>query len=169
MKMGPDYLIYPPGSIIFLTILAFLINLFVNLISKREIDYDRMRELQKIVKEYSELQKQLLRNPDDRKLKKKVERMKPKANAAQAEITKMSFRPMLYTTVPILAIFWILGGMYREIPVVKLPFPIPFIIDYFHSDSALSSVTLGYLGYYIIVSYFFSMLLQRALGTSISS
>ncbi len=167
--MDLDFIIYPPGSIIFLTFLALFINLFVNLISKREIDYQRMRELQKIVKEYNELQKQLLRNPDDKKLKKKIDRMKPKANAAQAEITKMSMRPMLYTTIPIIAIFWILGGMYREIPVVQLPFPLPFVVDYFHGDSALSSVTLGYLGYYIIASYFFSMILQRILGTSLSS
>jgi len=159
-------ILFPPGSILFLTFLAFAISLSINLLNKRTIDYDRLRELQKIVNEYTKLQRELIKDPENKKLKKKLDRMKPQFDAARSEMTKMNMKPMLYTTLPILVIFWALGNFYAEIPVARLPFPLPFIMDYFHGNSALSSQTIGYLGYYIIVSFLFSMIFQKILGTS---
>lgn len=160
------YIIFPPGSILFLTFLAFAISLSVSLLNKRTIDYNRLRELQKVVNEYTKLQRELIKDPENKKLKKKLDRMKPQFNTARSEMTKMNMKPMLYTTIPILLIFWALGSLYSEIPVANLPFPIPIIMDYFHGNSALSSRTLGYLGYYIIASFLFSMIFQKILGTS---
>ncbi len=159
-------ILFPPGSIIFLTFLAFVISLSITLLNKRTIDYDRMRELQRIVNEYTKLQRELIKDPENKKLKKKLDRMKPQFDAARSEMTKMNMKPMLYTTVPILLIFWALGNFYAEIPVARLPFPLPFIMDYFHGNSALSSQTVGYLGYYIIASFLFSMIFQKIFGTS---
>mgnify|MGYP001772595785 CR=1 FL=1 len=163
--MDLNSILFPPGSIIFLTTLAFLISLIINLVNKRTIDYGRMRELQKVVREYTELQKELMRNPDDRKLKKKLDKMKPQFDAARAEISRMNMRPMLYTTLPIIVIFWLLGSFYTDIPVLNLPFPLPWILDYFHGNSGLSNQTLGYLGYYVIASFLFSSIFQRIFGT----
>ncbi len=164
--MDLSSILFPPGSILFLTFLAFAISLSINLLNKRTIDYDRLRELQKIVNEYTKLQRELIKDPENKKLKKKLDRMKPQFDAARSEMTKMNMKPMLYTTLPILVIFWALGNFYAEIPVARLPFPLPFIMDYFHGNSALSSQTIGYLGYYIIVSFLFSMIFQKILGTS---
>ncbi len=164
--MDLSLILFPPGSILFITFLAFAISLSINLLNKRTIDYDRLRELQKIVNEYTKLQRELIRDPENKKLKKKLDRMKPQFDAARSEMTKMNMKPMLYTTLPILVIFWALGNFYSEIPVARLPFPLPFIMDYFHGNSALSSQTIGYLGYYIIVSFLFSMIFQKILGTS---
>ncbi len=164
--MDLSLILFPPGSILFLTFLAFAISLSINLLNKRTIDYDRLRELQKIVNEYTKLQRELIKDPENKKLKKKLDRMKPQFDAARSEMTKMNMKPMLYTTLPILIIFWALGNFYAEIPVARLPFPLPFIMDYFHGNSALSNQTIGYLGYYIIVSFLFSMIFQKILGTS---
>lgn len=163
--MDLNLILFPPGSLILLTSLALSISLGINLINRRTIDYGRMRELQKIVKEYTELQKELLRNPDDKKLKRKLEKMKPQFDAARGEISRMNLRPMLYTTLPIIVIFWLLGSFYADVPVINLPFPLPWILDYFHGNAGLSNQTLGYLGYYVIVSFLFSAIFQRVFGT----
>ncbi len=168
LGLGLEWILFPPGSIIFLTVLAFAISLGIILLNKRTIDYSRLRELQKIVNEYTKLQREYLKDPENKKLKRKMDRMKPQFDAARSEMTKMNMKPMLYTTIPILLIFWALGSFYSEIPVVVLPFPIPFIMSYFHGSSALSDQTLGYLGYYIIASYFFSLILQKISGTSLT-
>ncbi len=163
--MDLSFILFPPGSIIFLTFLALTISLGVNLINKRTINYERMRELQKIVKEYTDLQRELVKNPDDKRLKKKLDKMKPQFDAARAEISRMNMRPLLYTTIPIIMIFWLLGNFYADIPVINLPFPLPWILDYFHNNSGLSNQTLGYVGYYVIASFLFSAIFQRLLGT----
>ncbi|MCD6244834.1 MAG: TMCO1/EMC3 family protein [Candidatus Korarchaeota archaeon] len=163
-----DLILFPPGSILFLMVLAFVISLSINLINKKQIDYNRMRELQKIINEYTKLQREALKDPENKKLKKKLDRMKPQFDAARSEMSKMNLKPMLYTTLPILIIFWALGSFYSEIPVAKLPFPLPFILDYFHGSSALSNQVVGYLGFYIVCSFLFSMILQRILGTSLT-
>ena len=164
--MDLEAILFPPGSLLFLMFLAFAISLSINLLNKRTIDYDRLRELQKIVNEYSKLQRELIRDPENKKLRKKLERMKPQFDAARSEMTRMNMKPMLFTTLPILAIFWALGNFYQEIPVARLPFPLPFILDFFHGNSALSSQTIGYLGFYVLCSFMFSMIFQRILGTS---
>ena len=46
-----DLILFPPGSILFLMVLAFVISLSINLINKKQIDYNRMEELQKIINE----------------------------------------------------------------------------------------------------------------------
>jgi len=163
--MDLSSILFPPGSIIFLTVLALSISLGVNLVNRRTINYERMRELQRIIREYTELQKELMRNPGDKKLKKKLDKMKPQFDAARGEVSRMNMRPMLYTTLPIILIFWLLGSFYTDIPVINLPFPLPWILDYFHGNSGLSNQTLGYLGYYVIVSFLFSSIFQRLLGT----
>ena len=161
-----DILLFPPGSILFLTALAFVISFSINLLNKRTIDYSRLKELQKIVNEYTKLQRELLRDPENKRLKKKLDKMKPQFDAARSEMTKMNMKPMLYTTLPILVIFWALGNFYAEIPVARLPFPLPLVMDYFHRNSALSNQTVGYLGYYVIASFLFSMIFQKIMGTS---
>ncbi|ACB08319.1 EMC3/TMCO1 family protein [Candidatus Korarchaeum cryptofilum] len=164
--MDLSSILFPPGSIIFLTFLALAISLGVNLINKRTINYERMRELQKIVKEYTDLQRELIKNPDDKRLKKKLDKMKPQFDAARAEMSRMNMRPLLYTTIPIIVIFWLLGNFYADIPVINLPFPLPWILDYFHNNAGLSNQTLGYVGYYVMASFLFSAIFQRLFGTT---
>ena len=156
----------PPYSILFILVISFVITLATTLVSKRTIDYDKMRYYRKIVAEYTRLQKEYAFSKGDKRLAKKLEKMKPAYSEAQAEMTKMSMRPMLYTTLPLLAIFWILRGIYFEIPIVRLPFALP-MIDLLRRGSCFAPDVIGYVGLYFMSSFMFSMVLQRLLGISL--
>ncbi len=161
-----DLITLPPYSILFILAISFVITLATTLISKKTIDYDKMQYYRKIITEYTRLQREFAFSKGDKRLAKKLEKMKPVYSEAQAEMTKMSMRPMLYTTVPLLAIFWILRGIYFEIPIVRLPFAIP-IIDLLRRGSSFAPDVVGYIGLYFMSSFMFSMVLQRLLGISL--
>ncbi len=163
--MKLDWIVFPPGSFAFLTLLAFLITLFVQLVNKKTIDYKKLRRLNQIQKEYYELQREFLRT-GDKKIKKKMEKLKPDVDRARAESFSMSMKPMLYVTLPLLIIWQLLSPLYREVPIVKLPIEIPFLVI-FRRNSSLSTNVLGYFGYYMLVSYLFSFILQKVLGTTL--
>jgi uncharacterized membrane protein (DUF106 family) len=160
-----DWIVYPPGSFAFLTLLAFLITLFVQLVNKKTIDYAKLRRLNLIQREYYELQREFLRT-GDKKIKKKMEKLKPDVDRARAESFSMSMKPMLYVTLPLLIIWQLLRPIYMEVPIVKLPLDIPFL-SIFRRNSALSTNVLGYFGYYMLVSYLLSFILQKILGTTL--
>jgi len=161
-----DKLAFPPYSILFIVAISFVISVITTLISKKTIDYDKMRYYRKIVTEYTRLQREYALSGGDRKLAKRMEKMKPAYSEAQAEMTKMSMRPMLYTTVPLLAIFWVLRGFYYEVPIVRLPFAIP-MIGLLRRGSSFAPDVIGYVGLYFLSSFMFSMILQRLLGISL--
>ncbi len=157
-------ILFPPYSVLFLTVLALGISAGTILLNRRLIDYEKMRRNRQIVKEYTELKRKALLS-GDKKLERKVEKMTPAYQRAQMEISRASFRPLLYTTIPMLLIFWALRGIYYEVPVVRLPFEIP-MIDMIRK-TVFSPDVVGYLGYYIMASYFFTLILQRIAGTSL--
>lgn len=160
-----NVLLIPPYSIIFIITLAFFLTLITNIISKKKIDYEKMKQYQKVIKDYTDLQKEFLRT-GDKKLEKKLEKMKPQYKTAQSEITKMSFIPTMYTVIPIMIIFILLGGFYSEIPFLKLPFSLPYIMGYFHGRSVFGDDVLGYFGTYVLASFFFSTIIQKIMKTS---
>jgi len=161
-----DKLAFPPYSILFIVGISFVISVITTLVSKKTIDYDKMRYYRRVVSEYTKLQREYALSGGDKRLAKKLEKMKPAYSEAQAEMTKMSMRPMLYTTVPLFAIFWVLRGFYYEIPIVKLHFGIP-MIDLLRRGSSFAPDVIGYVGLYFLSSFMFSMILQRLLGISL--
>ncbi|RLG47887.1 MAG: hypothetical protein DRO00_05675 [Thermoproteota archaeon] len=163
--MKLDWIVFPPGSFAFLTLLAFLISLFVQLVNKKTVDYQKLRRLNLIQKEYYELQREFLRT-GDKKIKKKMEKLKPDVDRARAESFSMTMKPMLYTTLPLLLIWQLLNPLYRDIPIVRLPLEFPFL-SLFRRDSPLPTNVLGYISYYMLVSYLFSFILQKVLGTTL--
>ncbi len=163
--MKLDWIIFPPGSYIFLTLLAFLITLFVQIVNKKTIDYRKLRRLNQIQREYYELQREFLRT-GNKKIKKKMEKLKPDVDRARAESFSMSMKPMLYVTLPLLIIWQLLRPIYMEVPIVSLPIELPFL-GIFRRNSALSTNVLGFFGYYTLVSYLLSFILQKILGTTL--
>ena len=159
-----DWLVLPPNSIIFITALSAVISLAVSLVNKKIVDYDKMALYQKTVKEYMEIKKQHMKTKD-KKLERKLKRMEPRYREAQAELSKMSLKPMMYTTLPILIMFFVLAGIFVEIPLAKLPFPFPFM-GYFHGRSVFQDDVIGYIGLYMIASIFFSNVFMKLLGLS---
>ena len=120
---------YPRVSVI---ILSFLVTLVMTLVTKKFTDQSRMKELKKMQKAY---QVKLKGCKGD--LKKQGEIQKEMMSCSM-ELMKHSFKPMMFTFLPLILLFWWIRGIYTEI---------------------LS----GWLWWYIGVSLVSSIILRKAL------
>ena len=160
----PSFLL-PPYSAISIVLLALGVSVGVSLVNRRTMDREKLRMLMDIKREYEELLRKY-RETKDRKIEKKLKRLEPKYAVAQREVMLMSMKPGMYTLVPLLVIFWLLRGAFMEIPLVRLPFPVPFIW-LLRGNTVFADSVVGYLGLYILASFAFSTILQRVLGLAI--
>ncbi|HDI85971.1 MAG TPA: hypothetical protein ENF83_01005, partial [Candidatus Korarchaeota archaeon] len=53
-----DKLALPPYSILFIVGISFVISVITTLVSKKTIDYDKMRYYRRVVSEYTKLQRE---------------------------------------------------------------------------------------------------------------
>lgn len=96
----------PKASVI---IISFLITLIMTLVTKKFTNQNRMKELKEIqkscqiklkdakgdIKAQSEIQKQMM--------------------ACSMELMKHSFKPMLFTFLPLIILFWWIRGIYTDV------------------------------------------------------
>ena len=89
-------------------ILSVFTGLYSNLIQKYTVDHNRLRKIQKIVKEYQKEYMDAMKQNNKYKLKQ-LEKKKPEMQQLQSEMMGMQMRPMFYTfivTIPIFAWLW---------------------------------------------------------------
>ncbi|WP_292459314.1 EMC3/TMCO1 family protein [Methanothermococcus sp.] len=165
-------------------IIAFIVSLIINLATKLLVNQDRMAELKKEIQEFQVKAKKAAKDPE---LMKQLQEEQQKMMAMQMEMMKMSFKPMIYTWVPIIAIFAYLrhvygfGGIVHQLNptwngvVVHLPLILSKIlfVSIFHwlggifyhgGFGTVSNEALGWLGWYILCSMATSMILRKVMG-----
>ncbi|RLG53030.1 MAG: hypothetical protein DRN96_01055 [Thermoproteota archaeon] len=156
----------PPYSTVFLAALSLAINVITMLVNRKLVDQEKLREYMAKVREFDQLRLQAMRERDP-KVKKKLEaqiRRKERVIAPmKSELLKMQFMPTAFLMVPMIVIFYLLRGLYLEIPIVVLPFPLP-LQGLFHRGSVMSQWELGYIGFYMIFSLTASVILNKLLG-----
>lgn len=87
-------------------IISFVITLSITLVYKYTTDQERMRHLKKKTKEYQEKMRKLRDQPE------KMMKLQKEAMGFNMELMKHSFKPTLYTLIPIILIFgWLNGHM----------------------------------------------------------
>ncbi len=90
-------------------IMAAVITVGITLVYKYATDQERMKELKKKVKEYQEKMKAVRDQPD------KMMKLQKEAMQYNMELMKHSFKPTLYTIIPIFIIFgWLNAHMAYE-------------------------------------------------------
>jgi uncharacterized membrane protein (DUF106 family) len=135
---------------------VFVVSIVVGLVSVSGqyflVDQEKLRRMRK---EFSDYQKKLLQakksgsKKEIRKLETKGKRIKQQ----QAEMTGMTMKPMFLTIIPIMIFFgWVRAQPVAANLVIDLPFTLPYFGD-----------TLGWLGWYILCSFFFSQTLRKIL------
>jgi uncharacterized membrane protein (DUF106 family) len=165
-------------------IIAIIVSLIINITTKLLVDQERVAELKREIKEYQARLKKASRDPE---MLKKLQEEQQKYMQINAELMRMSFKPMIYTWLPIILIFIYLrhvygfGGIYQElIPgwngvVVYLPIILSkiLLIDFWHGLGSIlykggfkivSDTALGWLGWYILCSFATSTVLRKVLG-----
>ena len=116
----------PPGSSIFIILIAISVTLFSTMVSRRIIDLDKLKRYTKETKEYNSMKLKATRS-QDRRLMKKVEDNEKRAQKMQRELATMRIKPLIYTLIPTLLIFILMNGHFGSIEsiVANIPFSLP--------------------------------------------
>lgn len=119
-----------PGSSIFIILVAVFTSVISTVISRKFIDIKKLKLYTKKTKEHQRLQRKALRSQDP-VLKKKLENQSSTNKRMQSELAKMRLKPMLYTMLPMILIFFSLSSYYStnasntDTLVGNIPFSLP--------------------------------------------
>jgi len=100
----------PTSSII---LISFLVTFVMTLITKKFTDQKRMKELKAIQKD---CQIKLKEKKGDLEAQKKIQK---EIMEGSMELMKHSFKPMLITFIPLIAIFWWVRGIFLETAIAS--------------------------------------------------
>ena len=93
--------------------ISFLVTLIMTLVTKHFTDQTRMKELKKIQKA---CQIKLKDNKGNIEEQKKIQK---EMMACSMELMKHSFKPMIFTFIPLIAIFWWVRGVFLETAIAS--------------------------------------------------
>lgn len=131
-------------------IIAAAISIFITVITGKVVDQKKMKATKARMKEYQEKVKKAKTDGNT----KEMNRLNKEMMSLQGDMFSNSFKPMLFTIVPILLIFsWLRYYVPSDINVVKLPFYLP-----------IWGNELGWFGWYFIVSIAVSPLVKKILN-----
>jgi len=151
-----DFLKDPPTSTIFLMVLAFVISAITTYITKR---YMNVEEYKNSMIESSHAQQELMaatKSGNQRRIQKAQQRQK-EAQQIQMKHSSAQTKTTMYTIIPIMIMWQILGRFYgRSTGVAWMPF-----------DPILwSGRKLNYITWYVICSFTASLIMRRLFGIS---
>ena len=93
--------------------ISFLVTLAMTLFTKYFTDQNRMKELKKIQKACQIKLKDNKGNPEEQK------KIQKEIKACSMELMKHSFKPMIFTFIPLIAIFWWVRGIFLETAIAS--------------------------------------------------
>ncbi len=130
------------GPITFMTLAVITITLLITIVQKYTVDQNVMRELKADSKKMRKELKAIKNDPA-----KMQQHQKKMMNLSMKQM-KMSFKPMMYYMIPLIIFFTWLSNTMIGITVLKPP---------------IWPWEMGYLGSYIVLSIFFSMMFRKIL------
>ncbi|OED29773.1 DUF106 domain-containing protein [Methanosphaera sp. WGK6] len=154
----------PSNPIFTIFIIATLIALFIVVLQKVLIDYDKMHELQAEMKQL-QAEMRAANQSGDPKALAKVQKKQAELMPKNMELMKMQMKPTFITMIPILVIYYGMIGNYALSHVVinitasqyyLLLIP---IWNIFWTQS--NPLTINFFGWYILASFAMSFLFRR--------
>jgi len=151
-----DLLKDPPVSTIFLMVLAFAVSALTTYISRRSMNVEEYR---KSMEESSHAQQELMaamRSGNQSRIQKAQQRQKD-SQQAQMKNSNAQMKTSMYTMIPLLIMWQVLGGFYgRSVGVAWMPF----------NPVLWQGTKLNYITWYIICSFTASIIMRRVFGLS---
>ena len=89
--------------------ISALVTLVMTLVTKKVTDQERMRELKKISKACQIKLKDNKGNPES------IQKINKEMMDCSMELMKHSFKPMIYTFIPIIILFWWIKDVYTGV------------------------------------------------------
>ncbi|MDO8056975.1 MAG: EMC3/TMCO1 family protein [Candidatus Hermodarchaeota archaeon] len=190
IAMGPWA--YPPLSAVVVLLVSVAISLTSNLINRHFIDYERLGRARTEIKKWQDMKRQASQETDPklkRKLDMKVKRRERYVMKLQTETSKQSFLPMMITIIPFMLVFAVMNGIFVDpftYPGQAIPGPV--LYSPLNFAQLLGSFGLGfgwqygqwpliplggmgllYIYWYIICSFTMNLVIQKFLGTSMTT
>lgn len=121
-----DWISYPPGSMIFIFLLATLTALISTGLTRWLIDTDAINRKQVIIKAHDEEKKKIIDmaevDPEKyRKLRKRWERLDTVLKQSQQKMAMKRMLPSCITFVPMIIIFSVVRGIFLNNPIALSP------------------------------------------------
>lgn len=166
---------YPPFSTVFVILVSLGVSTFSTLLSRRLMDVDKLKRYTRETKEYNSLKMKAMRS-QDRRLQKKIDDNKPRFDKMQKELFSMRMKPMLYTIIPLMAVFVLMNGYFgsNDAIVAVIPFNLweTFVIipiQHKSLDPTLFDIPAkffipNYIGWYFFTSITFGSVIQKLAG-----
>lgn len=160
------------GPIIAIVIIAIVVSLITTVAQKFLVNQDRMIYLQKEMKEFQQEMMEA-RKSNDPKAMDRVQKKQTEFMSLQREMMTMSFKPMIVTFLPIIIIFWwisqneLLNHLVVYLPTVAYYVFLVPLFHMFYQPSPwvpVGSMTIEWLGWYILCSFGFSLLFRKLMG-----
>jgi uncharacterized membrane protein (DUF106 family) len=107
-RFGPEN---PPGSSIFIAIVALGLSLSLTLLSRYLIDIEKLARYTRETKAYNKMKMQAMRTAD-KKLQLQVDRQSRRAKKMQSELMNMRMRPLMFYFIPLMIIFFSMSSHY---------------------------------------------------------
>ncbi len=101
-------------------LIAFLVSLGSIALSKKMVDQDRVEEIKARIKEYNKKYRKALKENDKQALKK-LEAEGKEVTRMSMELMKYSFKPTMFTIIPILIVISAIRANYGNQVVASLP------------------------------------------------
>ena len=163
----------PPMAGIFILFVSMTISTMSNLAMRRFTDMRRLNKQQAEIKKYRELEQEAKKTQNE-KLLKKLRKRKAYIERIQREQMGARCKPSLIFFIPFIFIFSFLRTFYNtggvDDIVVVLPFNIqkvlPFLVGMIGTPTA-AGFGLSFYGFYFIVGFGLSSILQRIMGTQV--
>ncbi|MHA1734595.1 MAG: EMC3/TMCO1 family protein [Promethearchaeota archaeon] len=167
----------PPGSMVFVLLLALGISLLSAVLSRLLLDVEQMKRQQKLVQEHQEKKKELqkLETENPRKYRKEYVRWKRRDKSIQKIQQSMSLqrlKPTCIQFLPMIILFFIIRNFYGLNPIAAPPmnpvgeFP-AFLLNMMmaHSDTvAMSDGWINFTAWYFLCSLSLNSIVQRTIG-----
>jgi uncharacterized membrane protein (DUF106 family) len=160
------------GAIVGVFIIATIVAFLITLANKLLVDQDRLEFLQKEMKGYQSEMMAAQKSGDSNALAK-VKQKQAEFMDIQKEMMFNSFKPMIVTFIPIIIIFYWMGGnslitqFYVELPTVAYYLLLVPLFHMFYHPSAFvpaNIMAIEWLGWYILVSFAMSIIFRKFMG-----
>jgi len=170
-----DWMTTPPGSMLFILLLSFIIALVSILLTKLLVDTEEIERKQKQIKAHQEEKKKIIELAEIdveryHKQRKKWERRDEMLKKTQQGMALQRMKPTCFTFLPMIIIFIILNVyVYGRTEVAVTPMsPDLYGLLRFFTQNAMAdpenSNGLLFTGWYFVCSLGINTLLQRILG-----
>ena len=165
---------FPPYSTICVILVSLGVSTFSTVLSRRLMDVDKLKRYTRETKEYNSMKMKALRS-QDRRLLKKIEDNKSRFDKMQKELLSMRMKPMLYTIIPLMVVFFLMNGFFgaQNNMVAIIPFNLPDVLVFIpiahtHPQNfplvPTNFFIPNYIGWYFLTSITFGSLIQKLAG-----